>query len=138
MNLLASALRGAGNVKVPGLIILGGAALLVPLSPALIFGWGPLPALGVAGAGVAVVIYHLLATALLVAYLRSERSTLRLGWARPERRLFAAIMSVGAISALGTLQGNFTLVIITGSVGACSTRAATAGQSSPVVGSRAR
>ena len=123
VNLLASALRGAGNVKVPALIVLGGAALLVPLSPALIFGFGPLPAMGVAGAGVAVVLYYLLATAMLVAYLRGERSTLRLGWARPERRLFAAIMSVGAISALGTLQGNFTLVIITGAVGAFGTDA---------------
>ena len=61
VNLLASALRGAGNVKVPALIILGGAILLIPVSPALIFGLGPLPPLGVVGAGVAVVLYYVAA-----------------------------------------------------------------------------
>jgi hypothetical protein len=33
-----------------------GAAILLPLSPVFIFGWGPLPRLGVAGGGAAVVL----------------------------------------------------------------------------------
>src|SRR5882724_1573203 len=45
--LLSAALRGAGNVKVPALIIFAGAVVLIPLSPALIFGWGPFPRLGI-------------------------------------------------------------------------------------------
>ena len=36
VNLIASALRGAGDVKVPALITLIGAAIIIPLSPALI------------------------------------------------------------------------------------------------------
>jgi Na+-driven multidrug efflux pump len=39
--LLSAVLRGAGNVRVPALVTLAGAVILVPLSPALIFGWGP-------------------------------------------------------------------------------------------------
>ena len=42
-NLMAASLRGVGNVKVPALVTLLGSALLVPLSPLLIFGLGPMP-----------------------------------------------------------------------------------------------
>jgi len=50
MNGLANVIRGTGNMLVPALVICIGAAALVPLSPALIFGLGPIPALGIAGA----------------------------------------------------------------------------------------
>jgi Na+-driven multidrug efflux pump len=59
--LLSSALRGAGDAKTPARVTLAGAVLLIVMSPALIFGWGPLPRLGIAGAGAAVVIYYVLA-----------------------------------------------------------------------------
>src|SRR4029453_11329938 len=51
--LLSSALRGAGNVNLPALVIVSGACILFALSPPLIFGLGPLPRLGVAGGGAA-------------------------------------------------------------------------------------
>src|SRR4029079_4069343 len=72
-NSLASVVRGTGNMLVPAVITLVGAAGLIPLSPGLIFGWGPFPALGVAGGAVAVVVYYLSGTAALVAYLRAGR-----------------------------------------------------------------
>src|SRR4051794_36604424 len=56
MNLLAAALRGSGTVVFPAAVTLIGAAVLVVLSPALIFGWGPFPAMGVAGAAAAVLL----------------------------------------------------------------------------------
>ena len=91
--------------------------LLIPLSPALIFGWGPLPRLGVAGAGVAVLLYYVAALGVLIRYLRSGNGGLRLGWAPLERRLFAEIMRVGGLSAVGTAQANLTLILVTGAVG---------------------
>ena len=48
-NTLANVIRGTGNTFVPAVVTIAGAALLVPLSAALIFGFGPLPALGAAG-----------------------------------------------------------------------------------------
>jgi len=86
--LLSAVLRGAGNVRVPALVTLAGAIILVPLSPILIFGWGPFPRLGIAGGGVAVVIYYLLAVVMLVAFMRSDRSPLRLTITPLSRRLF--------------------------------------------------
>ena len=50
MNGLASVVRGTGNMLMPALVIFGGVLLLVPLSPLLIFGIGPFPALGMLGA----------------------------------------------------------------------------------------
>ena len=52
MNALASVIRGTGNMLVPAMVICAGVIVLVPLSPCLIFGVGPFPELGVAGAGV--------------------------------------------------------------------------------------
>ena len=53
VNLQAAALRGAGNVRVPATVTLVGALVLIPTSPVLIFGFGPVPALGIGGAGIA-------------------------------------------------------------------------------------
>src|SRR5262249_58445613 len=53
LNGLASIIRGTGNMLVPALVICVGVAVLVPLSPLLIFGIGPFPALGIAGGGLA-------------------------------------------------------------------------------------
>ncbi|MGE5270568.1 MAG: MATE family efflux transporter, partial [Thiohalocapsa sp.] len=119
VSLLAAALRGSGNVVVPAVVTLAGVVVLLPLSPALIFGWGPFPRLGIAGAGVAVVVYYLCATVALVAYLRSGRGALRLrlDLKRLEWRLFADVLGVGALSALGTVQANLTVVLVTGAVG---------------------
>jgi putative MATE family efflux protein len=115
--LLSSALRGAGNVTVPALVILSGAVLLIILSPALIFGWGPFPHLGVAGGGVAVVIYYVFAALALMLYLRSPRSLLKLRIVPLRARLFKDIMGVGLLSAIGTLQVNLTVTLVTAAVG---------------------
>src|SRR4029077_1310140 len=68
MNALASVIRGTGNMLVPALVICVGAAALVPLSPLLIFGLGPVPAMGIAGGGVALVLYNLFGALVLGWY----------------------------------------------------------------------
>src|SRR2546423_7948360 len=46
-NTLASVVRGPGHMRLPAGGVLGGSAVLLVLSPALIFGLGPPPRLGV-------------------------------------------------------------------------------------------
>ncbi|MBV8848894.1 MAG: MATE family efflux transporter [Methylobacteriaceae bacterium] len=116
-NLASAALRGVGNVKAPAWIILAGSALTIPLSPAFIFGIGPIPRLGVAGAGVTILLYYIGSTAVLFFYLRSPYAGLSLRWARPEWRHVKDILRVGLLSALGTVQSNLTVVLVTGAVG---------------------
>ncbi len=117
VNLFAAALRGAGNVRVPAIVSMAGAAIMIPLSPAFIFGFGPIPRFGIAGAGIAVTIYYILAAIALIYYLVSGRSGLLLKRVRVEARLFRDVLRVGLISAVGTIQPNLTVVVVTGVVG---------------------
>jgi putative MATE family efflux protein len=117
MNALASAIRGTGNMLVPSLAICAGVALLVPLSPLLIFGLGPLPRLGIAGGGAAVVLTTVLMIAVLGWYILSGRCVVRLRLRRLRWRLFADILRVGAVGAVSTLQTSFTVALTTALVG---------------------
>ena len=73
-NILASVVRGTGNMLVPAALVIGGGVLTLTLSPALILGWGPLPALGIAGAGLALLTYYSLGSLVLLVYLWSGTS----------------------------------------------------------------
>ncbi len=119
-NSLANVIRGTGNMAVPAIVTCAGVVVLIPLSPCLIFGLGPLPKLGVAGGAVAVVLYYAVGSAVLAAYLRSGRSIVRLSvrGVRIRWRLFADILRVGLVAALITVQTNLTIAIATGFVGA--------------------
>ena len=119
-NSLANVIRGTGNMAVPALITVIGVVVLIPLSPCLIFGWGPLPRFGVAGGAVAVLIYYAIGSLALAAYLRSGKSVVRLAFTGIRLRwaLFYDILRVGAVAALITVQTNLTVAIATGLVGA--------------------
>jgi putative MATE family efflux protein len=119
-NSLANVIRGSGNMAVPAVVTCVGVLVLIPLSPCLIFGLGPLPRLGVAGGAVAVLIYYAIGSLVLAAYLRSSRSIVRLGLksARLRWPLFADILRVGLVAALITVATNLTIAIATALVGA--------------------
>src|ERR1700730_5144577 len=76
VNLQAAALRGSGNVKVPAMVTLVGALVLIAASPILIFGFGPIPRLGIAGAGIAFGVYYGAAMLVLLRYMASGRAGL--------------------------------------------------------------
>jgi putative MATE family efflux protein len=118
-NSLASVIRGTGNMAVPAVVTSVGAAALIPLSPCLIFGWGPFPRLGIAGGAIAVIVYYVIGSIALVAYLLGGRSVVRLSFVGLRLRwpLFRDILQVGAVAALITVQTNLTIAIATGFVG---------------------
>jgi putative MATE family efflux protein len=118
-NSLANVIRGTGNMATPAIVTCAGVAALIPLSPCLILGWGPFPALGVAGGAFAVLSFYLVGSIALAGYLWSGRSVVRIrlkgvGFRWP---LFFDIMRVGAVAALITVQTNLTIAIATGLVG---------------------
>ncbi len=124
-NTLSAVIRGTGNMALPAYVTVAGAVLLLPLSPLLIFGWGPLPGLGIAGGAIALLLYYLAGSAVLAAYLWSSRSLLRpslrglqLRWA-----LFADILRVGLVGTVSTVATNLAIGITTALVGAYGTAA---------------
>ncbi|MFL9875796.1 MATE family efflux transporter [Paraburkholderia megapolitana] len=113
MNALASVIRGTGNMVVPGAMICGGAVLLIPLSPCLIFGIGPLPHLGVAGGAWALVAYYTAGTAILGWYCVSGRNPARLSRGTLHWAPMRSILMVGGLACLNPLLTN-ALIALTG------------------------
>jgi putative MATE family efflux protein len=127
MNALASVIRGTGNMKVPATVTIGGVVLLVPISPCLIFGLGPFPALGVAGGGTALVLYYLAGTAVLGWYILSGRNIARFVLVRLQWALFHDILRVGLVAAFTSLLTNITIATATAMVGSVGGPDAVAG-----------
>jgi putative MATE family efflux protein len=116
--LMGSALRGSGNVKFPAKVNLIGSIVTVVASPALIFGLK----MGVAGAGAAIILYYLGASAVLLRYV-VKHGAIRLRVVPLEWRLFKQILSVGALSAWSTAQSSLTVAMVTAAVSHLGTAA---------------
>ena len=127
MNALASVIRGIGNMLVPSLAVCIGIVLLVPLSPLLIFGFGPVPALGIAGGGFAVVVTTAITALVLAGYIWSGRCLVAFRWARLRWDLSADILRVGAVAAVISLQTSLTVLLTTALVGTAGGADAVAG-----------
>ncbi len=118
-NALAAVIRGTGNMALPAGVTCAGAVLLIPLSPALIFGWGPFPRLGVVGGGVAFAAYYAVGATVFAAYIWSGRGVLRPS-PRPPRLTWAPsreILRVGLLSGIASMTSNVTVIAATGFVG---------------------
>lgn len=102
-------------MAVPAYVTVAGAIVLIPLSPLLIFGWGPIPGMGIAGGAIALLIYYLCGTIALWRYLRSQRSLLkpRLLGVRFRWPLFRDILRIGLIGTIVTVATNFSIGIAT-------------------------
>jgi putative MATE family efflux protein len=127
MNALASVVRGTGNMAVPGAVICGGALLLVPTCAALVYGFGPVPALGPAGGAYALVLYYGVGGVVLAWYCMSGRNAAKLSrgalrWA-PVRR----ILAVGGPACLNPLLTNGLIGTTAALVGAFAGTEALAG-----------
>jgi MATE family, multidrug efflux pump len=127
MNGLANVIRGTGNMLVPALVICAGVVVLVPLSPLLIFGIGPFPALGIAGGGAALVLFYAAGTAVLGWYVLSGRNVARLRMSRLRWPLFRSILGVGAVASVTSLQTNVIIALATALVASASGAGAAAG-----------
>jgi len=119
LNLLGSAVRGTGNMGLPAGVIVGSVLAHVVLSPILIFGWGPLPALGPAGAGWGLAGTFGAGSLVLLFYLRSPRSlvTLRFRGVALRQALFADILKVGVPGLINVIITNLSVMLLTGIAG---------------------
>jgi len=85
-----SVLRGAGDSKTPFYFMLLSVVIDIALNPLFIFGWGPVPRLGIAGSALATFFAQAISLTALVVYLyrrkhmlvlhKGEGSLLKLDW----------------------------------------------------------
>lgn len=114
-NLLMAVVRGTGNLHVPVIVVGGGALILVPLSPALIFGAFGYQGLGPAGGAVAMLVYYALGTVAYAAYLWGRFGVLKPSFRLPRLSLepALAVLRVGGMSSVVSASTNLTLAIVT-------------------------
>jgi putative MATE family efflux protein len=119
LNLLGNAVRGTGNMSLHAGVLAGCVVAHIVLSPLLIFGWGPVPALGPAGAGWGLVIPFAVGSLIIIRYLRSSGSIVRLNFRgiAPRWELFSDILKVGVPGLVNTAITNLSIVILTGIAG---------------------
>jgi len=119
LNLLGNAVRGTGNMRLHASVLVGCVVAHIALSPILIFGWGPFPALGPAGAGWGLVIPFAVGSLFMIAYLRSSRSLVHLTFRGrvPRWELFADVLKVGVPGLINTAITNLSVVVLTGIAG---------------------
>ncbi|TDF99715.1 MATE family efflux transporter [Paenibacillus piri] len=111
-NFLMMIMRGAGDAKTPFYFLLISTVLDIALNPLLIFGLGPVPALGIAGSAVATVIAQFVSLACLIVFLYRKKHFLRLTRADlPYIRLDRMI--IGSLVKKGLPMGLQMLIVST-------------------------
>jgi putative MATE family efflux protein len=124
-NVLAAVVRGAGNMLLPSVLLLGTALLHLVLCPLLVFGWGPVPALGVAGAAVSTLVVNAASALVLVVHLLRRDGAVQLQrspW-RLRGPLLRDILRVGLPASLSPVISNASIAVATAFVGSYGTAA---------------
>jgi putative MATE family efflux protein len=124
-NAAASVLRGGGNTAYPALAGAAGGIVTLAASPLIIFGAGPVPGFGVAGAAWAVVAYNVAMAAVLLRAVWAPGSPTRPAWLAlmPRWRYSLEILRVSVPSAASTVITNLTFIILTALVAPFGTEA---------------
>lgn len=117
MIVLNATLRATGNTKLPSKIMMLSAVLNGILDPLLIFGWGPVPALGMQGAAIATVISWTVGFVFLIRVLIKQNlldfqwpANLLQGWGR----LLALGIPAALTNMLGPLANGILLTAVAG------------------------
>lgn len=124
-TLLSAIVRGTGNMLLPALMLTVTAGIHLLLCPLLVFGWGPVPGLGVRGAAISTLATSVIAGIVLAAHLVRGHGPIRLqlsGWGL-RADLLRAILRVGAPASLSPVLSNGSIAAATALIGSYGTAA---------------
>ena len=122
-QLHASALQGYGDTKTPFRATTFAVVLNLALDPFLIFGLGPLPRMGVAGAALASVLARTVGTGIMAIALRGYGFRFpQQGW-RPEGAIFRRLFGIGFPPSLNGVLFSLIYVGVTRIVAGFGTEA---------------
>jgi putative MATE family efflux protein len=120
---LSAVLRGTGDTVTPARAITVASIAQVALSGALTLGWGGLPALGIIGPAIALIICHGVAVLYLSAHLLNSGARVRL---RPHRLKWSAVKDIMEVGGIGLVNSAFmamNVIFVTGFIGRYGTEA---------------
>jgi Na+-driven multidrug efflux pump len=119
LNILANVVRGAGSMAFPAAVLVGSVLAHVALSPLLIFGWGPVPALGPAGAGWGLAGSFGVGSAVLFLHLRGANSLVKIDLGRlpASLGLYREFFRVGIPGVINVAINTLTVIVLTGVAG---------------------
>ena len=125
LGTFTSAVRGTGRVALLAWVYIAAEAFHVALVPVLVFGLGPIPPLGIAGAAIATVTSFAASSAVLAWYLASGHTgvTLSFRGVRLTRAMFGEILKVGVPMSALPLFNNLALAALTAYAGLLGTSA---------------
>jgi putative MATE family efflux protein len=111
--LLTSSLRGVGDSVTPLWNTILNVALDVVLNPLFILGWGPIPAMGIAGSALATLIASIISLGFLLRQIYAKDLIIRLrgsefAWLRPHASFVKPILKMG-------LPMGLSMIIMSGS-----------------------
>jgi len=115
---LMAALRGSGDSKTPFKFLALSVALDILLNPLLIFGFGPVPRLGIAGSALATLIAQYISVTALIAHLYATRNPLRIQrgeWAhlRPDWTVVRLLLTKGVPMGLHLFVVSTSMLALT-------------------------
>ena len=105
-----AAFRAAGDTRTPFVLLLSSVAVTLVLDPLLIVGWGPVPALGVAGAAIATICTRAVAFILGLGII-GRRKVVRFG--RPDFQVLGSVVRIGLPTAVTGVVFSLIYVIVT-------------------------
>lgn len=115
-----SILRASGDTKTPSYVMAGGGLINVILDPILIFGWGPIPAMGMQGAALATLIAWALGLLYILYLLAYKRELIlpRLLSMAELKRASGGILKIGLPAAganmLTPIAGGILTAVVAG------------------------
>ncbi len=114
MVAMGAALRGTGNFK-PGMYVQTGTVVInIVLAPLLIFGWGPFPAYGVAGAALATFVAIAFGVVWISYYFLDQDAYLRFLFSewRPDFPVWGRLLKIGLPAGVEfALMGVYMVVV---------------------------
>jgi putative MATE family efflux protein len=119
VNVLAGIARGTGQMGAAALALVATTAMHLTLCPLLVFGAGPIPPLGVAGAATSTVTCNALSAIGLLAWLSRRGKPVRVLGPRWQvrRAAFLPILRIALPSALSPVLSNGSIALTTAFVG---------------------